>query len=94
MPAFVVRQYAHVAVPAKSGERHDYTETVCWHPVLVLPNGKGEVEFALSDNVTTYEVLAYGHTLDGRLLRHPGPLSRNLPHQPAHPEKSILMSCR
>ena len=45
----------------------DFAETVYWHPVLVLPSGKAEVAFDLSDSVTTYRALAFGHTLDGRL---------------------------
>jgi hypothetical protein len=64
---FVVRQYAHRHVPAKGGERSDYAETVYWHPVLVLPDGKADISFDLSDAVTTFEVTAFGHTLDGRL---------------------------
>src|SRR5207253_8123323 len=47
--------------------RSDFTETVYWHPVLLLPNGKRDVAFDLSDSVTTYQVTAFAHTLDGRL---------------------------
>ncbi|RDJ93094.1 hypothetical protein B4Q13_24315 [Lacticaseibacillus rhamnosus] len=32
-----------------------------------LPDGKGEVSFDLSDSVTTFQVTAFAHTLDGRL---------------------------
>src|SRR5207245_4286467 len=38
-----------------------------WHPVLVLPDGKGQASFNLSDNVTGYETTVFGHTLDGRI---------------------------
>src|SRR5262249_40561939 len=46
----------------------DFTETVYWHPVLVLPEtGKATVEFQLSDDIARYQVLVAGHTLDGRI---------------------------
>src|SRR5262249_25873598 len=35
--------------------------------VVVLPNGKGEVEFQLCDSVTSFQVVVLGHTTDGRL---------------------------
>src|SRR5205085_174120 len=47
--------------------RSDFTETLYWHPVLVLPDGKGEAAFDLCDSVTTFQVSVSGHTLDGRL---------------------------
>ena len=47
--------------------RSDFSETLYWHPVLVLPDGKGEVSFELCDSVTTFQVTAFAHTLDGRL---------------------------
>ena len=50
-----------------AGVRDDFAETVYWHPVLVLPDGKAEVSFDLCDSVTTFEVTAFAHTLDGRL---------------------------
>jgi hypothetical protein len=53
--------------PADPTQRSDYTETVFWHPVLVLPGGKTEVSFHLSENVTSFQVTAFAHTLDGRL---------------------------
>src|SRR5262249_3762392 len=42
-------------------------ETLYWHPVLVLVDGKGEAQFNLCDSVTTFQVQAFAHTLDGRL---------------------------
>jgi hypothetical protein len=68
LPPLVVREYAH-AHAAVSGPavRSDFTETVYWHPVLVLPDGQGRVSFELSDSVTSFQVLAFAHTLDGRL---------------------------
>ncbi len=65
----VVREYAHhhATESASSQARTDFAETLYWHPVLVLPNGKGEIEFDLSDSVTTYQATVFAHTLDGRL---------------------------
>ncbi len=64
---FIARQYAHRHVPTDDGMRTDFTDTLLWQPVLVMPAGKGEVHFELSDSVTQFQVLAMGHTLDGRL---------------------------
>jgi hypothetical protein len=64
----LVRQYAHQHTPTTEGIRTDFTETVFWHPVLVLPGDKAtDITFDLSDAVTRFEVQAWGHTLDGRL---------------------------
>ena len=64
---FFVRQYAHVNDPAKA-VRDDFTETVYWHPVLVVPdNGRLGVSFHLNDDVARYRILVAGHTADGRL---------------------------
>jgi hypothetical protein len=63
----VVREYAHVHSHGESQVREDFTETLFWQPVLVLPDGKGKISFELCDSVTTFQVLAAGHTLDGRL---------------------------
>jgi hypothetical protein len=68
LPPIVVREYAHFRTHGSDADRRtDATETVYWNPVLVLADGKGEAKFDLSDQVTSYEVTAYGHTLDGRL---------------------------
>jgi len=64
---FVVREYAHLRAPVQNEGRHDLTETVFWHPVLVLPHGVAHVSFDLHDVPTTYQVQAIGHTLEGRL---------------------------
>ncbi len=64
----VVREYAHIRPTNLSPAlRSDFTETVCWHPVLVLPDGKANLSFDLSDSVTSFQVTAFAHTLDGRL---------------------------
>jgi hypothetical protein len=62
----VVRQFAHTALGSPE-RRSDFTETLYWHPVLVLPDGKGEVSFQLCDSTTRFQVTAFAHTLDGRL---------------------------
>jgi hypothetical protein len=64
----VVREYAHVRPPAVApADRSDFTETLYWHPVLVLPGGKTRVSFDLCDSVTTFQVLAFAHTTDGKV---------------------------
>jgi hypothetical protein len=64
----LVREYAHLRPADMSpGERKDFVDTVYWHPALVLPNGKLDVEFQLGDAVTTYQLLVFGHTTDGRI---------------------------
>ncbi len=64
---FVVREYAHRHQTSPDQVRRDFTETLFWHPVVVLADGSGEVRFDLSDATTRFQVLAMGHTLDGRL---------------------------
>src|SRR5262249_27750189 len=62
------REYAHQRDPALSEIRSDFTDTVFWHPVLVLPDtGKTTIEFQLSDDIARYQVLVAGHTTDGRI---------------------------
>lgn len=66
----VVREYAHQNVKQFAGQdvvRRDFSETLYWHPALVLTDGKGAVSFDLSDANTTFEVAVIAHTLDGRL---------------------------
>ena len=63
----VVREYAHQHKPRKDDVRRDFAETLYWHPVLVMPDGKASVKFDLSDAVTRFQVLVFSHTADGRL---------------------------
>jgi hypothetical protein len=64
----VVREYAHIRPTNVSPTlRSDFAETLCWHPVLVLPNGKASLSFDMCDSVTSFQVTAFAHTLDGRL---------------------------
>lgn len=75
---FVVRDYAHVHTRGEHQARSDFTETLFWHPVLVAANGKAEVSFDLCDSVTTFQVLAAGHTLDGRIGATTGSIQSHL----------------
>ncbi|QVL30394.1 alpha-2-macroglobulin [Telmatocola sphagniphila] len=68
--ALVVREYAHTKTPDATNPelRNDFTETVYWNPVIVLPDtGKITIHFDLADDVTRYQVMVAGHTLDGRV---------------------------
>jgi hypothetical protein len=76
---FVVREYAHRHRPGPKNTRTDFAETLYWHPVLVLPDGRGEVAFDLCDSVTTFQVLAFAHTADGRLGAAKTDLESRLP---------------
>ena len=80
-------------LPNVSDVRSDFTETVYWHPVLVLPDsGKASVEFQLSDDIARYQVLVAGHTLDGRVgavtktieARQPFSVDPKLPLEVSH----------
>ncbi len=62
----VVREYAHRRQPAKDDVRRDFTETIYWQPVLVMPDGRADVSFDLSDSITQFEVLVLSNTADGR----------------------------
>lgn len=67
-PPALVREYAHQRDPSLGDTRVDFTETVYWQPVLVLPtSGKATVEFQLSDDIARYQILVAGHTTDGRI---------------------------
>jgi hypothetical protein len=66
-PCFV-RQYAHERQLGPDPDiRADFTETIYWHPALVLPDGKADLGFELNDSVTSFQLIAFGHTADGRL---------------------------
>lgn len=76
----LVREYAHARSPgADPSVRSDFVDTVYWHPVLVLPDGKGKVSFDLCDAVTSYQATVYAHTLDGRLGAVTAALDARLP---------------
>ncbi|WP_439627825.1 alpha-2-macroglobulin family protein [Gemmata sp.] len=92
----VVREYAHQRDPALGDVRADFTETVYWNPVLVLPeSGKASVEFQLSDDIARYRVLVAGHTVNGRVgavtktieARKPFSLDPKLPLEISHTDK-------
>ena len=65
---FIVREYAHQRDKDLGSVRSDFTETVFWHPVLVLPeDGRTTVHFQLADDIARYQILVAGHTVDGRI---------------------------
>ena len=67
-PGFYVREFKFQKKNFENAVRNDFTETVCWQPIIVLPeNGRAEIQFQLSDSIARYQVLVAGHTLDGRL---------------------------
>jgi hypothetical protein len=63
----VVREYAHQHKPQPDAQERDLSETVYWHPVVVMPDGKAHIKFDLPDSVTRFQVLVQSHTFDGRL---------------------------
>ena len=75
----LVREYAHKHMADKDAVRRDFTETIYWHPVLVMPEGKAQVKFDLSDSVTRYEVLVLSHTFDGRIGASRAEITAKLP---------------
>jgi hypothetical protein len=81
LPPLVVREYAHKNASAgQGGLRTDFAETLLWQPALVVPSsGVATVTFDLCDSVTTFDVKAAGHTLDGRLGSVTGAVESRLP---------------
>jgi hypothetical protein len=81
LPPLVVREYAHTRIPGESPEvRTDFTETLLWKPILVIPaEGKAQVSFELCDSATTFEAAVFAHTLDGRLGAATGTVESRLP---------------
>lgn len=82
MPAlqpFVVREYAHLHKPSNDNARRDFSETLFWQPALVLPDGHAEASFELCDTVTTFQIMAAGHTLDGRIAESTAELTSRKP---------------
>jgi alpha-2-macroglobulin-like protein len=75
----VVREYAHRHNPEPAGVRRDFAETLYWQPVLVMPDGKAQVQFDLSDAVTRFQVLVLSNTLDGRLGSNSVEIASRLP---------------
>jgi hypothetical protein len=69
------REYAH----RNNRKGNDYQDTVFWHPALVTQGGEVQVTFDLSSIPTSYRVLLYGHTADGRLGGFQGRLTTRQP---------------
>jgi hypothetical protein len=57
------REYAH----KHTRKDNDFQDTVFWHPALFTQGGEVRVEFDLSSVPTSFRVLLYGNTADGRL---------------------------
>ncbi len=72
-------EFAHIRVIGPAGVRTDFSETLYWHPALLLENGKGEVAFDLSDAGTRFQVVVFGHTADGRLGATSSEITSRLP---------------
>lgn len=67
-PLEVVREYSHIRQFGDDPTiRSDFSETLLWKPVWVLPSGEGTAEFELSDSVTRYVATVAVNTEDGRL---------------------------
>lgn len=64
---FVMREYAHRHELNPGAVRADFTETLYWHPALTLAKGTADIAFDVSDASTRFQVVAFGHTQDGRL---------------------------
>ncbi|HEV3022181.1 MAG TPA: alpha-2-macroglobulin family protein, partial [Pirellulales bacterium] len=66
---FIVREYAHASRSRPDGAaREDFAETLYWNPALVISSGGSQnFSFDLCDSVTTFQVMAFGYTPDGRL---------------------------
>lgn len=75
----VVREYAHQRQPKKDAAAREFAQTIYWHPVLVMPDGKAAIQFDLADSVARYEVLVVSHTFDGRLGANRLELAAKLP---------------
>jgi hypothetical protein len=64
------REYALM----QSVSKQDYQDTVLWFPALLAADGTATVTFDLAGQETTYRVLIYGHSGDGRLGVYHGKL--------------------
>ncbi len=65
---FVFREYAHTRPTGSTPmQRSDFTETLYWHPVLLLADGQADFSFDLCDSVTSFQIAVVAHTTDGRL---------------------------
>ena len=79
---FPIREYAHQHVSTQSDLREDFTETICWQPLLITDStGRANVRFELSDSVTTFKVLADAHSSVGKLGSGGGEVISRLPLQ-------------
>lgn len=67
-PLQIVREYSHVRVLGKDPSSFsDFSETLLWKPVWVLPSGEGFAEFELPDSASRFTATVAANTEDGRL---------------------------
>ena len=67
-PLELVREYSHVRLFGDDPSiRSDFSETLLWKPVWVLPSGDGSAEFDLPDSITRFVATVAANTEDGRL---------------------------
>ena len=79
---FPVRQYAHRYEPNEDDVRKDFTETLCWQPIVMTDSeGRATVRFDLSDSVTAFRVSVDGHAAGGRIGSSTAELQSRLPFQ-------------
>jgi Putative zinc-finger len=71
------REYAHRNVLQPG--RLDLQDTLLWHPNLYAQNGDAEVSFDLSQIQTTYRILIYANSPDGRLGFYEGTINVHPP---------------
>ena len=60
-----LREYAHRGWQSRG--RIDLQDTLLWHPKLFSDDGRAQVSFDLSQNLTTYRVLLFANDPTGRL---------------------------
>jgi hypothetical protein len=64
----VVRTRGDAAKKQNEAESdHEWTPTVFWHPVLILPGEGTTIEFQLGSSPTRYRIDVQVHSLDGRV---------------------------
>jgi A-macroglobulin complement component/alpha-2-macroglobulin family protein/MG2 domain-containing protein/A-macroglobulin receptor len=87
---FKVRQYQHQHRSGPTGARADFAQTLFWHPLLLTDaDGKAQIDFDLSDSITTFRILVDGHAVAGRIGSGAGTVISRIPFnlEPKIPEE-------